>query len=133
MKLNNVSQIRSEDFDAEYEQLISRLGFILNSFMQEVVELSDKRVNFDNKEENLISFEVTIDSNGLPNQTNVNVRKSSVNGCQVINAINLTNRTGYPTSQPYISFDPQGNGFIKVNNITGLLPNNRYLLTVIVY
>jgi hypothetical protein len=134
MKLNNITQIRSEDYEDEFQDLVSRMGGTLNSFMQEVVELADKRINFDNKEESLLSFEVTVASSGTPDVTRVNTRKiGNISGCQVINAINLTNASGYATSQPFISFQPIGNGFIQINNITGLRSGDKYRLTVIIY
>ena len=101
-KLNNTRNIRAEDFDDEYSQLISQLGSILNSFMQEVVELSDSRIDFDNRVETIKTIDVTVDSSGIPTQTpfNVNVGKTGVKGIQVIRAYNLTNSSIYPTSQP---------------------------------
>lgn len=80
MKLNNTRQIRAEDFDDEYNQLTSQLGSILNSFMQEVVELSDGRIDFENRIETIKTFEVTVNESGVPVQApfKVNVEKSGI-------------------------------------------------------
>lgn len=132
MKLSNTSQIRAEDFKEEYEELITQLGSTLNFFMQEVVDLSDKRINFDNKEENLIQFDVTVDSSGKPTQqTRVNTGRDRVIGTQVINAVN-TNSV-FATSCPFINFKPLGGGLIEVSNITGLPANNKFRITAIIY
>ena len=40
MKINNSNQIKSEDFDEDYNELIDQLAETLNPFMQEVVELA---------------------------------------------------------------------------------------------
>ena len=135
MKLNNTRQIRAEDFDDEYNQLVSQLGSILNSFMQEVVELSDGRVDFENRVENIKTFEITVDANGYPTQApfKVNGEKSGIRGMQVIRAYNLTNSTGYPTSQPFINFVPVGGNLFQIQSVTGLLPNQKYQLTVVIY
>lgn len=135
MKLNNTRQIRAEDFDDEYNQLVSQLGSVLNSFMQEVVELSDGRVDFENKAESLKTFDVTVNSSGIPTQSpfKVNVEKSGIRGIQVIRAYNLTNASGYPTSQPFINYTPVGGTLVQIQSITGLLPNQKYQITIITY
>lgn len=135
MKLNNTRQLRAEDFDNEYEQLISQLGSILNSFMQEVVELSDGRVDFENKVETIRDFEITLDENGNPAQGkfNINLNKANIRGITVVRAINVTNSTAYPTTAPFITWTPIGGSSVQINHVTGLLANNKYRLTIISY
>ena len=56
-KLNNVQRIRPEDFPEEYSTVvIEQLGAILNQFMQQVVNLSDNNIDFDNLDQNIIQF-----------------------------------------------------------------------------
>lgn len=135
MKLNNTRQIRAEDYDDEYTDLITQLGSVLNSFMQEVVELADGRIDFENLNQNIKTFDITVDSSGVPIQTpfKVGLGKTGVRGIQVINTYNLTNSTGYPTSQPYINFTPIGGDLIRIQSVTGLLPNQKYQLTILIY
>lgn len=134
MKLTNTRQIRAEDFEDDYSQLTSQLGTILNSFMQEVVELSDGRIDFENKVETIRTFDITVGENGVPTQSfKLNVDKGNIRGIQVIRAINLTNTTSYPTSSPFITWNPIGGTLVEVKHITGLLPNNKYKLTIITY
>jgi hypothetical protein len=135
MKLNNTRQIRAEDFDDEYNQLVAQLGSILNSFMQEVVELADGRIDFENKAEIIKDFDITVDSSGIPTQTPFKVKTdiTNIRGLQVIRAYNLTNTAGYPTAQPFVNFTPIGGGFFRVDSVTGLRPNEKYKLTVIIY
>ena len=135
MKLSNTRQIRAEDYDDEYTDLITQLGSVLNSFMQEVVELTDGRIDFENLNQNIKTFDITVDSSGVPIQTpfKVGLGKTGVRGIQVINTYNLTNSTGYPTSQPYINFTPIGGDLIRIQSVTGLLPNQKYQLTIIIY
>jgi len=135
MKLNNTRQIRAEDFEDDYTQLTSQLGTILNPFMQEVVELSDSRIDFENKVETLKSFDITVNSNGIPTQSSfkLSTDKTNIRGIQVIRAINLTNSSSYITSAPFITWNPIGSTFVEVKHITGLLADNKYKLTIITY
>ena len=135
MKVNNVRQIRAEDFEDDYAQLTSQLGTILNSFMQEVAELSDGRIDFENKVETIKTFDITVDSNGLPTQSpfRLNTNKSNIRGMHVIRAINITNSISYPESAPFITWKPIGGTLVEIQHITGLSANNKYKLTVITY
>lgn len=134
MKLNNVRQIRAEDFSDELQQPMAQLGAILNSFMQEVVELSDNRIDFENRVEDIKTVEFTVDASGKPILNNkIATNKASIRGTQVISAVNLTNTSTFPTQQPFISYSVISGGFIQVNNITGLQANNKYRLTIIIY
>jgi len=133
-KLNNVQRIRPEDFDSDYEQLVIQLGNILNEFMQQVVDLADDNVDFDNLDQNLIIFDVTVDAAGNMSSTNqINVGKTNPNGMSVIFAQNLTNSQVYADSQPFISYVPQGNGLVTVKHVSGLPANNKFKITAIVY
>ena len=134
MRINGSFQIKSEDYDDEYQQLIDQLGQILNPFMQEVSELSDERIDFENRVEVKKNITITVDSNGKPTLNDkISTDKSKVNGTQVVRAYNLTNLSNYATSQPFISYTELGGGVIRVDNISGLVANNKYRLTVIFY
>lgn len=134
MKLNNTSQVRAEDFADDEQQMITKLGSILNPFMQQVVELSDGRIDFENLSSNVKTFEITVNSNGVPTLSpfRVNVGVDII-GTQVIRAYNLTSPTKYVTAAPFVSFTPLGGGLIRVDNITGLEANNKYQITMITY
>ena len=135
MKLNNVRQIRAEDYQDEYKDLVNGLGSILNSFMQEVVELSEGRIDFENRPEVIKTFEITVNPSGVPIQAPFKVAtgKNRIQGSQIIRAINLSNNLGFPTAQPFLNFNPLGGDIIQVLNVSGLRPGDKYLLTVIFY
>jgi hypothetical protein len=132
-RLNNVKRIITEDFEPQYQTLISKLGYVLNQFMSDTVNIVNGNIDFDNLNQNLIEFDISIDSNGKPLKvTSVNVGKASPRGLTVIRAQNLTNSTSYPTSTPFISYTPIGNQSVTISHVTGLVPNVTYKLTVIV-
>lgn len=134
MRLNNSTQIKSEDYDGEYQALIDQLAETLNPFMQEVVELADERIDFENRVEVLITITLTVDESGIPTLNDkVNTGKTGIRGTQVISAFNLTNNTIYPTSQPFISYRILSGGVIQILNITGLPANNRFQLNLVIY
>lgn len=135
MKLYNVSQIKAEDYPEEIRPTIERLGNILNPFMQQVVELADGRIDFENTVNNVKTFEITVDSDGKPTLNNkLQTGKSSIRGFQVINDVNLTNAALTLDEQPYVSsYVVLGNGLIQINKITGLVANNKYRLTLVIY
>jgi len=133
-RLSNVRRIIAEDFPAESQEVISRLGGVINYFMEEVVQLSNGNVDFENLDQQLLTFEVQVNPDGTPIiNDKILTEKINPNGLQVIKAQNLTNNTVYPTGQPFISFTPSGDGFLKINNITGLPADNKFFITVVVY
>ena len=134
MKLNNPRSIRAEDFEETLQQPMGQVGGIINPFMQEVVELADGRIDFENTVFEVKSVEFQVDSDGIP-QLNNKIRTSvpRPRGTQVINDLNLTKLTNYPTSQPYINTSVVGTGILQVNKITGLVAGDKYRLTIIIY
>lgn len=132
--LNNARQIRSEDFEQELQQAMSQLAFVLNPFIQEVVDLANGRIDFENLVLNIKTIDITVDGSGnIVGTQNINTEKTGIRGLQVISAFNLTNAANYPTSQPFISYTPQGGSIIQVNNITGLVPGDQYRITFLVF
>lgn len=132
-RLNNVKRIITEDFEPQYQTLISRLGYVLNQFMSDTVNIVNGNIDFDNLNQNLIEFDISVDSTGKPIKvSSINVGKINPRGLTVIRVQSLTNSTSYPTSTPFISYTPIGNNSVTINNITGLQPNITYKLTVIV-
>jgi hypothetical protein len=133
-RLTNVKRIITEDFEPQYQNLISRLGFVLNEFMSDTVDIVNGNIDFDNLSQKMIQFDITVDANGKPLKgADVNVGKTNPSGIQVIRAQNLTNSSVYPVQAPFVNYVPKGNNIITVSNVLGLQANNQYRLTVIVY
>lgn len=132
-RIPNYRRISTGDFSADNSQDMGQLAEILNPFMRDVTDVINGQIDFENLNQNIIQFEVTVDSNGVPQNKQVNVGNSTFNGFSVINARNVTNPSIYPTGQPFISAVPTGSQVVNVNNISNLPANNKFLLTVIVY
>lgn len=134
MKINNVTQIKAEDFSKDDQQMAEQLALVLNPFMQQVVEIMDERLDFENRVENFIQIEMTVSSSGTPILNDkISTGKGRIRGLQVVAAFNLSNVSGFPTQSPFISYSVLGGGVIQVNNITGLRANEKYQLNIIVY
>lgn len=134
MKLNNITQIKSEDYDQDYSDLVDQLAETLNPFMQEVFELSDERIDFENRVEVFKTVDITVDSNGTPTLNDkINCEKTNVRGFTVIRAYNLTTLTNYATGTPFVSFTQLAGTSVRIDNITNLVPNNKYRLSLVIY
>ena len=71
--------------------MAGQLGSVLNPFMQQVVEIMDSRVDFENRVENYREIEMTVDANGVPVLNDkIKTGKTFIRGIQVIAAFNLT-------------------------------------------
>jgi hypothetical protein len=132
-KIPNYRRISTGDFSADNSQDMNQLAEILNPFMRDVTDVINGQIDFENLSQNIIQFEATVDSNGIPVTKQVNIGTSNFNGFSVINARNITNPSIYPTGQPFISAVPTGSQVVNINNISNLPANNKFLLTVIVY
>lgn len=133
-RLTNVKRIITEDFEPQYQNMISRLGFVLNEFMSDTVEIINGNIDFDNLAQKMVQFDITVDVNGKPLKgADVNVGKNSPSGIMVVRAQNLTNSSVYPTAAPFVSYVPKGNNIVTVSHIIGLQPNMQYRLTIVVY
>jgi hypothetical protein len=134
MKLSSFKRIITQDFPKESQKLMEQLGSTLNDSFNQVFSALNKRITFsENIACTVKDVLVIVDSNGNPTQIAsfaLDVPNLPVLGVTVIKVENLTNSTIYPTSAPFISFQIVNNT-VRINNITGLLPNNTYRLKVI--
>jgi len=134
MKLNNVTEIRPDDFAQEDRNTVSQLANILNPLMQQLVEIMDKRIDFENRVENFLEIEMTVDAGGIPVLNNkISTGKTYVRGLSIIAAFNATNSSITAIGHPFISFTQLSGGFVKVDKITGLPANQKFRLNIIVY
>lgn len=124
--------IRSSDFPQDNQEFASMLGNILNITLEQLYSVLDRGVDFNNLNQDIITFQVKVDSTGTPKGT-LELKsslKSKIRGTQVIKVVGNT----YPTSNPLISFDYSStNNTIMVNNITSLTADVAYTITVILY
>lgn len=152
--LGTYKKIITNDYPEEYKELMDKLGYSINTSMELLFLTLAQRVSLaDNVLCDIKTLEVKVDATGKPTSPLVfsvsNPNISSIRGMHVIQAVNKTNGTGYPTSCPFISYsitqpssqvqsltatnNTQNKFTITANNISGLIPNNIYNLTVVIY
>jgi hypothetical protein len=134
-KIDNVRRIVVEDYGKEDRELVGKLAFILNRFMDQTVLQLNGNIDVDNLKIDLKTFKTTVDASGNP-KTSLKVKSSLVkpSGTWVINAKNTTNTSSYVSGAPFISFVPdQTSGVIEIKNITGLTQDQEYELTVLIF
>lgn len=132
MKLNDIKRLTTDDFSKKDAQLVSRLAFALNPFLEQISTIFNKNIDFDNLNQEVITFTVELDASGIP-KTQTDLRstlKTKVRGIQCIRAQNLENDGTFPSSGVLVSFTTNGS-LTRVNHITGIPANKRYSLTVI--
>lgn len=132
MKLNDIKRLTTDDFPKDESALISKLAFALNPFLEQISTMFNKNIDFDNLNQEVITFTVEVDSVGLP-KTLTDIRstlKTKVRGITCIRAVNLENDGTYPISCPFITFTTLGS-LIRVQQVSGIPANKRYSLTVI--
>ena len=130
--IDNTRRIVREDYDSEYHELIDRLGFVLNSFMEQTVRQVNGNLDETNLKADIVTIKMKVNASGVP--IGNNLIKSGVlrpKGTTVINTFNKTNSNVFPTSRPHISFTTGTNSTVmKILNISGLQADNEYELTI---
>lgn len=127
MKAPDLKRIVKEDFDSEYQQLIEKLSFPLNSHMEQVRNLFNKNINTDNLARELITLQVQTNASGQPiNKLSFKSKlKDRVRGINIISGNILSSNTTYMTQAPFITFSQNGE-IVNILYIAGLAPETRY-------
>lgn len=127
----DVKKIIKEDFSEADQETIDKLGYSLNTFMDQVRDAFIKSIDFNNLNEEIITLDITVNASGVPNIVTQyrSTLKTRVIGHQVLNATNLTSPLNTPISWPGLVF-VQNNALVNINRVTGLQPNEKYRLVV---
>lgn len=130
MKLDNVKRIVTEDFSKDDQELASRIGTVLNSFMEQVVNTVNGNISIENMDREFVTLtKVNVNSSGVPFQKiQFSSTKSSYESHNVIHVINTTNPSKLLNSRPYVTFASQGNGLYTVRHVTGLVSGDEYTI-----
>ena len=132
MKLSSVKRVVQEDFKESDRPIAAAVGNCFNNFADEVVNAMNKKLSVDdNLAMEYKEIIVTIGANGSIGITQFQSNLSNkVRGVTVERAENLTNSSVYPNGAPFVTF-VQNNSLIVIKHITGLVPNNKYRLTLL--
>ena len=131
MKIQIPRKIRTEDFESEDQAVAGKIGDMYNPNADEIYQVLNGRIDFDNLNRQKVDVLVQLDSAGalraLPSiKTTVAGR---VSGLNLIRAVNIDNPGIFPTQAPWVSFTTNGN-LLTISNVSGLQPNSQYRLTL---
>jgi hypothetical protein len=110
-----------EDFGKDDQEMIDKLAFPINNFMQQVITVLKNGIDFNNLNQQVITFTTSVNAQGVP-VTPVQFRNglaSKVIGIICINALNQSSTTRFPEATPFISFTSNGT-VLTITNISGL-------------
>lgn len=133
-RLDNVRRIVKEDYDPKYHQLIDRLAYVLNSFMEQVTTQVNGNLDFTNLNQDITTVKITVDSSGTPIGNNlIRTEVRNPQGIQVIRAISVNNpSTTFPTNTPFISYSVTTNTqVLKITHISGLPADTAFNLRIV--
>jgi hypothetical protein len=128
--IDTVKRINVDEFKQEDREVAERIANIYNYFAEQVTNVINGKLDFSNLNRAIVTVEVTAGTNGNPIQTTQFNSSTGLQGVNVIQAVNLTNRANFLQSTPFISFTASGTGVYTIDNITGLNASQRYRLTL---
>lgn len=130
MQLSNVRRIIVEDFKQEDREVAGKIAEIVNSFMEEVVSLTQGNIEIDNLNRSIVNIDITIDPTGKPQGVSqIQTGLTTYTGSRILNVQSLTGGDVI-ISAPYIDFSNQGNGLVKINKIIGLALGRKIRVTI---
>lgn len=120
-RIPDLRQIKKEDFDQKDQGLVDRLAFPINNFMQQVISVFKNGIDFNNLNQQVITFTTSVDSTGAPISPVQfkNGLSSKVLGMICINAANQSSTIRFPLAAPFITFTTNGT-LLTITNISGL-------------
>lgn len=137
MQPPDIQRLKTEDFPEEQQALVERIATSLNGFIEQMIFLLSKRIDFKNLNQFVSTINVVSGSTNTTDgslKTPVTIR-TDINGRIIgVNLINLTNKTNslaVPTSQPYISYSINQN-LLTIQKIYGLNNTSEYTLTLLI-
>lgn len=130
MKIQGIKRITVEEFKAEDQELVGKMAFILNNFMEQVTNILTKNVDYDNLNREVINFNVTTDATGKPkNPLQLQLTlKTRLKGFNVIKADNIQDGTSL-TGAPFIVYVTNGT-LVTVTQVLGLPADKKFSFTV---
>lgn len=130
MKLQGIKRITVEEFKSEEQEMVGKLSFILNNFMEQISNILNNNVDYDNLNREVINFNVTTDASGVPKnplQLQLSL-KTRLKGFNVIKADNVQDGTPI-TGAPFLVYTTSGS-LVTVSRVLGLPANKKFSITM---
>ncbi|PCI45890.1 MAG: hypothetical protein COB41_00435 [Proteobacteria bacterium] len=133
-RVPDIKRLRKEDFDSEYQPMMERVAYSVNTFMEQVISVLNKNVDFNNLNQQVVSYNISLDSSGtVINAPNIKTNlKSKPAGVLCISASNVNDPNIFPISQPFVNIGIINSTTVSVQNISGLQADSTYQLTLLI-
>lgn len=132
-KLSDIRRIIPEDVDDDSTatEIVEVIADSYNEFSDEVYQVINGELDFDNLARAKINLDITFDANGIPNgNALINSGLTTVTMIHIGKAQNITNSATKFTQAPYIDWSYQGNGVVKINYGIGFSAGVKYRLVL---
>lgn len=134
MKLPAVKRLSYDNVPEEQQQTVETIANIINPFMDDVSQIVNGNINFDNLSFKTAKFEVKTDSNGLIiGQLIINTGlKKQPTGCLIMDLRMSNDSNSVPNidNTPFMLWRAYSESTVKVDKILNLKANSAYLITV---
>lgn len=134
MKISGFKRLIKEDFPAEQQPLVEKLGTVFNLFQEQVYYAFNNNITIDeNLNAQSVVIRVAVNALGQPvgnSQIKYNL-KTKPKGSVVINIQNVTDAS-LLTGAPFVTYVVNSN-IITLTQITGLLPSKEYDVTIVFF
>jgi hypothetical protein len=130
-KLSDIRRIIPEDFSKEAQEVIEGVAGSYNEFADEIYQVVNGQLDFDNLARAKVNLEIAFDSTGKPvGNASISSGLSYVSMIHIGKIQNLTNASLKITQVPYIDWSLLGNGVVKINYGVGFTAGSKYRLTL---
>ena len=132
-RVPDIKGIKTDDMETEYKNLVDRVAYSVNTFMDQSIYLFNGNIDFQNLNQSVKDIDIQIDSSGnLINPPSIRTElNTKVQGVLCIKATNLLDSSVYPTSAPWVSFDILNSSTISLLNVSGLQNDSQYRLRLL--
>lgn len=131
-KIPDLKRVTAEDFPQEDQALVQKLGFIINSFHEQVRNILNKKVDFDNlaQETKVLSFATGEDGQPLNDVVFKSNLSNRIRGILPVRIVITSDNTQVATTAPVITWTQAVNQ-VTITHIGGLSPETGYELTIL--
>lgn len=124
-------RLKVEDFPAEDQNLIGKIGFSYNNFGDQIVSIVNGNITIDHLQREVKQIKLQVDDNGTPTvECKISLQKvKNASGMLVVRAQNLSSPGTPPLAAPFLTWS-QSSSIITVTNVIGLQSYQTYTLTL---
>ena len=129
-KLSDIRRIIPEDFSKEAQEVIEGVAGSYNEFADEIYQVVNGQLDFDNLARAKVSIDLSFDSTGKPiGNASIVTGLGFISMLHIGKIQNITNASRI-SQIPYLDWSFQGNGIVKINYGVGFSTGIKYRLTL---